>query len=43
MAEGRGSHVRFYFPGNMPEPVTSEEAKVFLELCRAGKLYEIER
>src|SRR5579862_586935 len=27
----------------MLEPLTSEEAKLLLSLCRAGKLYEIER
>lgn len=27
----------------MPEPLTIEEGKLLLGLCRAGKLYEIER
>jgi hypothetical protein len=27
----------------VPEVLTKEEAKVLLDLCRAGQLYEIER
>jgi hypothetical protein len=27
----------------VPEPLTSEDAKSLLDLCRAGKLYEVER
>lgn len=28
---------------NMPEPLTTEEAKNLLSLCRAGKLYDVEK
>jgi hypothetical protein len=34
---------RAILPRNMPEPLTSEEAKTLLGLCRAGKLYEVEK
>ena len=27
----------------MPEPLTTEEAKNLLSLCRAGKLYDVEK